>query len=448
MHASSDPGYGLNGSVGTQLRRNGSDLVANVLQSLLPPDTSEDFFNQLCRDSEIRHLIGTGQALHHIKLVVEQRQRSDEKKRSKRAANRRSASLSRARKKRLVEMITTTNIRLQHRKRISEALPVAIMALDKEGAVVYVSPRVAELLDIEAEQCVGTSLRDLMAPSSRAVADDLLYSLVDSEPENGDDHGDDRDVSPRPEQDGAGSDDSNGNSQKPFFGGAGAANGNGNGNGSGSATTHEDASDTTGSGGEGSGNGRSDATLKDCDAASTESGASGDGKEPRGVGGTGGAGAQLAHGADAHNSDDSSALAGDERSSKPSSNESGGSTGNSSDTSSSEGGDNGKVASAHPAEAPRVYICADGERLCHLRFKVGGVAEKVLEVRGKMRLVSAPSEEEDEAEEDAAARKRGRGEKDEEDGAAQKGAADVVEELLILSLRESAEALRFEAERA
>ena len=113
-----------------------------------------------------------------------------------------------------------------------------------------------------------------------------------------------------------------------------------------------------------------------------------------------------------------------------------------------QGGDNGKVASAHPAEAPRVYICADGERLCHLRFKVGGVAEKVLEVRGKMRLVSAPSEEEDEAEEDAAARKRGRGEKDEEDGAAQKGAADVVEELLILSLRESAEALRFEAERA
>lgn len=73
---------------------------------------------QLQLDPQIKAALAQGQPVHHLKVLIEEHLKMEERKHRKRAANRRSASSSRARKKKYIERLTNENRRLQRISRI------------------------------------------------------------------------------------------------------------------------------------------------------------------------------------------------------------------------------------------------------------------------------------------------------------------------------------------
>mmetsp|Transcript_23492 Transcript_23492/g.48854 ORF Transcript_23492/g.48854 Transcript_23492/m.48854 type:complete len:301 (-) Transcript_23492:172-1074(-) len=101
--------------------------------------------------------------------VTEKEKIANDKKQLKRAANRRSAQLSRARKKQFIESLVSQNTSLQRRVDILRCVPDLVIVFNVSGdapSVDFVSDKCAEFLGVEGKEMKGRDVRDYLDSSS------------------------------------------------------------------------------------------------------------------------------------------------------------------------------------------------------------------------------------------------------------------------------------------
>jgi PAS domain S-box-containing protein len=108
------------------------------------------------------------------------------KKQHKRAANRRSAQLSRKRKKLFIEELKEENDELRRKEQILRSIPDLIVVFDSSGKLWFVSQSVSRFLDMIPEELEGTSFWDRLCEDSvrllkAAFMDALAARKSDSE---------------------------------------------------------------------------------------------------------------------------------------------------------------------------------------------------------------------------------------------------------------------------
>ena len=121
---------------------------------------------------------------HSVALLLADAKRKEKKKSSKRVANRKSASTSRARKKAIVEEMTKTNARLRRQALILALLPDLVIAISTEGEITFCSAQVERVLQHDIDDLIGGKLHNLLAPASRDEVFSLIEELVSSEKSN------------------------------------------------------------------------------------------------------------------------------------------------------------------------------------------------------------------------------------------------------------------------
>lgn len=115
-----------------------------------------------------------------VALLLADARRKEKKKTAKRAANRKSASTSRARKKALVEEMTRTNARLKRQALILELLPDLVIATTLDGEITFCSAQVGRVLKHKDNELLGASLSNLLVPASRDIFKKIIKELKDS----------------------------------------------------------------------------------------------------------------------------------------------------------------------------------------------------------------------------------------------------------------------------
>jgi len=90
----------------------------------------------------------------------------DEKRMEKRAANRRSAQLSRKRKKQFIEDLREENALLRRKEQILRAIPDLVVVFDSAGRLLFVSESVSRLLDFSPDELDGSSFWDRICDES------------------------------------------------------------------------------------------------------------------------------------------------------------------------------------------------------------------------------------------------------------------------------------------
>lgn len=110
----------------------------------------------------------------------------EEKKQLKRAANRRSAQLSRKRKKQFIEELNKENDELRRKEQILRSIPDLVLVFDSAGKLWFVSHSVNHFLKYTPTELEGTSLWDRLCDESvrllkSAFMDALAARTVDSE---------------------------------------------------------------------------------------------------------------------------------------------------------------------------------------------------------------------------------------------------------------------------
>ena len=113
-----------------------------------------------------------------VALLLAEAQRKEKKKTAKRAANRKSASTSRARKKALVEEITKANARLKRQAMILALLPDLVIATTMEGEISFCSAQVERILGHSPDDLVGIQFERILTSSSREVLQKLFSRIV------------------------------------------------------------------------------------------------------------------------------------------------------------------------------------------------------------------------------------------------------------------------------
>lgn len=87
----------------------------------------------------------------HVQQLMDQQIQEELRKNAKRAANRRSASTCRARKKVLVETMAEANERMRKRSRVLSLLPDMILAMRRDGVITYASENCRQFLMYDRE---------------------------------------------------------------------------------------------------------------------------------------------------------------------------------------------------------------------------------------------------------------------------------------------------------
>merc|ERR1719491_2614591 len=110
----------------------------------------------------------------------------EEKKQMKRAANRRSAQLSRKRKKQFIEELNRENDELRRKEQILRSIPDLVLVFDSAGKLWFVSHSVNHFLKYTPTELEGTSLWDRLCDESvrllkSAFMDALAARTIDSE---------------------------------------------------------------------------------------------------------------------------------------------------------------------------------------------------------------------------------------------------------------------------
>jgi PAS domain S-box-containing protein len=106
------------------------------------------------------------------------------KKVHKRVANRRSAQLSRKRKKEYIEELKEENDDLRRKEQILGSIPDLIVVFDSSGEVSFVSESVSMFLGMTVDELEGTSFWDRLCEESvRLLKAAFMHSLAAREPE-------------------------------------------------------------------------------------------------------------------------------------------------------------------------------------------------------------------------------------------------------------------------
>lgn len=110
----------------------------------------------------------------HMQQLMEQQAAEELRKSAKRAANRRSASTCRARKKFLVENMAEANSRMRKRSRVLSLLPDMILAMRRDGIITYASENCRQFLKFTRE--VRSVIGRVVSPGSFAIFLSSLWS--------------------------------------------------------------------------------------------------------------------------------------------------------------------------------------------------------------------------------------------------------------------------------
>lgn len=113
-----------------------------------------------------------------VNLMSEATKRREDKRAAKRVANRKSASISRARKKAFVEEMAKSNERLRRQAMILNLLPDLILAVDDSGVITFCSAQVEKSLGHSNEDLVGESIDSILMPASRETIKRLIKTLL------------------------------------------------------------------------------------------------------------------------------------------------------------------------------------------------------------------------------------------------------------------------------
>lgn len=91
---------------------------------------------------------------------------ADDKKEQKRAANRRSAQLSRKRKKQFIEELKDENDDLRRKEQILKSIPDLVVVFDSSGKLWFVSQSITRFIRFEAHELEGKSFWERLCPES------------------------------------------------------------------------------------------------------------------------------------------------------------------------------------------------------------------------------------------------------------------------------------------
>ena len=109
----------------------------------------------------------------------------DDKKQLKRAANRRSAQLSRKRKKQFIEELKEENDDLRRKEQILKSIPDLIVVFDSSGKLGFVSESVVNFIDMTPEELEGASFWDRLCEDSvRLLKAAFMDSLAARKPDS------------------------------------------------------------------------------------------------------------------------------------------------------------------------------------------------------------------------------------------------------------------------
>lgn len=117
----------------------------------------------------------------YVGLLLTEARRKQKKRHAKRIANRRSASTSRARKKKYVEEMKETNARLKRQALILSLLPDLVVALNTDGEITFCSAQVERILEHKTDDLIGAKLSTLLVPDSRDDLRSLINEMVGGE---------------------------------------------------------------------------------------------------------------------------------------------------------------------------------------------------------------------------------------------------------------------------
>lgn len=101
-----------------------------------------------------------------IRTTNEENESGPDKKLQKRAANRRSAQLSRKRKKQFIEELKEENDDLRRKEQILRSIPDLIVVFDSSGKLGFVSHSVSNFLDFSPNELVGSSFWERLCEGS------------------------------------------------------------------------------------------------------------------------------------------------------------------------------------------------------------------------------------------------------------------------------------------
>jgi PAS domain S-box-containing protein len=107
------------------------------------------------------------------------------KKQVKRAANRKSAQLSRKRKKQFIEELKDENDSLRRKEQILKSIPDLVVVFDSSGKLWFVSESVSRFLDFVADELEGTSFWNRLCEDSvRLLKAAFMDSLAARQPDS------------------------------------------------------------------------------------------------------------------------------------------------------------------------------------------------------------------------------------------------------------------------
>ncbi|KAL7519228.1 hypothetical protein ACHAWX_004014 [Stephanocyclus meneghinianus] len=114
----------------------------------------------------------------HLAVLLFNRRRKEEKRKAKRLANRKSATVSRARKKTFIEDMTKDNARLRKRADILNCLPDMVISISMEGKITFCGSQVEKVLKHNPFELLGTNIKDIIVPNSRKTIQRLIQDQV------------------------------------------------------------------------------------------------------------------------------------------------------------------------------------------------------------------------------------------------------------------------------
>lgn len=158
------------------------------VQSMFPPTISNQTLSPLVMsqiqkkslpelEQHVKLMSDLNQPIpHQVWLLLQELRAIEEKKMAKRLVNRKSASTSRARKKKLVEEMAQNNARLRRQAIILSLLPDLVIVITPDGEIVFCSGQVERVLRHKISDLIGMNISKLITSSSQ----DALAKLIDT----------------------------------------------------------------------------------------------------------------------------------------------------------------------------------------------------------------------------------------------------------------------------
>lgn len=157
-------------------------MSANTMPPPASLLNSKTHQNQLQKQQSRSHAAIAPQPDDHEREFVGQ---LADRKHHKRAANRKSAQLSRKRKKQFIEELKDENDGLRRKEQILKSIPDLVVVFDSSGKLWFVSESVSRFLDFSAGELEGASFWDRLCDDSvRLLKAAFMDSLAARQPES------------------------------------------------------------------------------------------------------------------------------------------------------------------------------------------------------------------------------------------------------------------------